>query len=122
MPPPSFAHVEDQATDADARYAAAVATVGSSFRAGSPCLAAGAPPPSGSGAGPFIEAPGVQAAGRQASASCTSAPAALIAPPGAAPFGAGLRGGRVPGLDAQQAISFGAAAECSWQLSVSLLL
>ena len=26
MPPPSFAHVEDQATDADARYAAAVAT------------------------------------------------------------------------------------------------
>eukprot|EP01048_Picozoa_sp_COSAG05_P036854 COSAG05_NODE_16840_length_337_cov_1.079832_1_plen_35_part_10 len=25
MPPPSFAHVEDQATDADARYAAAVA-------------------------------------------------------------------------------------------------
>ena len=33
MPPPSFAHVEDQATDADARYAAAVATEDARFAA-----------------------------------------------------------------------------------------
>ena len=33
MPPPSFSHVEDQATDADARYAAAVATEDARFAA-----------------------------------------------------------------------------------------